>query len=186
MPVNGIIAETEKLMKKTIDHVQNDFAAVRTGRPSTAILDPVRVNFYGTQVPVNQVGTVAITEGKTIEIRPWDMSVLPELEKAINAANLGITPQGDGKVMRLTFPPLSEERRKDLVKIVKKLAEDSRVSLRNERRDAMEKVKKEEKDNGLSKDVRMQAEDKIQGLTNAYIKKIDELLSTKESEIMEI
>ena len=185
MPVNAIFVETEKLMKKTLDRLHNDFGAVRTGRPSITILDPVRVNFYGSLVPVNQVGTVAVTEGKTIEVRPWDVSVLPELEKAVNGANLGITPHSDGKVMRLTFPPLSEERRKDLVKIVKKLAEEFRVSLRNERRDAMEKVKKE-KEAGLSEDVQKQAETKIQAITNAYIKKVDDKLAEKEKEVMEI
>ena len=186
MPTNAIINEAEKLMHKTIDRVHADFSTVRTGRASTALLDPIRVDFYGSQVPISQVGTVAVAEGRTIEIRPWDVSVLPNLEKAIAAANLGVNPNSDGKVMRLTFPPLSEDRRKELVKVVKKLAEEFRISLRNERRDAMEKIKKEEKENSLPEDQKKQAETKIQNLTNTYIKKVDEILAVKEKEIMEI
>ena len=186
MPVNEIYGETERLMKKTIERLQGDMATIRTGRATPALLEPVRVNYYGAQVPVSQVGTLAISEGRTIEIRPWDMSVLPELEKAILAANLGVTPNNDGKVMRLTLPPLSEDRRKELVKIVKKVAEDFRVSIRNERRDAMEKLKKEEKDGKLSKDVLLQAESRIQGLTDSYIKKVEEIISNKEKEVLEI
>ena len=186
MSVQAVFGETEHLMKKTIDKVQADFSAVRTGRASPAILDAVKVTYYGSQVPVQQVGTVAVPEARTIEIRPWDVSVLPELEKAINAANLGVTPNSDGKIMRLVFPPLNEDRRKELVKVVRKLAEDFRVSLRNERREAIEKLKAAEKEKTISQDVRVQGEEKIQGLTNAYIKKVDELLAAKEKEILEI
>jgi len=186
MSVEPIFSETEKLMKKTIERLHGDFAKVRSGRASAAILEPVRVEYYGSKVPVSQVGNVVVAEARTIEVRPWDPSVLPELEKAILAANIGVNPNSDGKIMRLTFPALSEDRRKDLVKIVKKLAEDFRVSLRNERREAMEKIKKQEKESALPKDIRMQAESRIQGLTNAYIKKVDEILTSKESEILEI
>ena len=186
MPVNQIFADTEKLMKKTIEKLAFDFSTVRTGRASTALLDPVRVEYYGSKVPVSQVGNVVVAEARTIEIRPWDATVLPELEKAIQGANLGVNPNSDGKIMRLTFPPLSEDRRKDLVKLVKKLAEDFRISLRNERRDAMEKLKKTEKDSHISEDARKQAEEKIQAITNAYIKKIDEILQVKEKEILEV
>jgi len=186
MTLNDIFAETESLMKKTIDRFHTDLNTIRTGRASTAILDSVRVNYYGSPVPIQQVGTLAVAEGRTIEIKPWDISVLPELEKAILAANVGVMPQNDGKIMRLSFPPLSEDRRKDLVKLVKKLAEDFRVSLRNERRDALEKLKKQQKEGGLSEDEQKMAENKIQGLTNAYIKKVDEILANKEKEIMEV
>jgi len=186
MTVQSIIAETDRLMKKTLEKLQSDFATVRTNRVSPALLEPVRVNFYGSQVPISQVGTVAVTEGKTIEIRPWDISVLQDLEKALNSANLGATPNNDGKIIRLTFPALSEDRRKDLVRLIKKLAEDFRVSLRNERRGAIEKVKKEEKDGNIPKDLRIQTEGKIQGLTNVHIKKVDETLAHKEKEILEI
>ena len=186
MALQDIYIETEKLMKKSIEKLQSDFSTVRTGRPSPALLESVRVNYYGQLVPLQQVGTIAITEGRTIEIRPWDPTVLSELEKAILAANLGITPNSDGKTMRLVFPPLTEDRRKELVKVVKKIAEDFRVSLRNERRDAIEKLKKEEKDQQLSQDLRVQGEHKVQGFTNAYIKQVDDLLALKEKEILEV
>ncbi len=186
MPLQNIYSETEKLMKKSLDRLQTDFSMVRTGRASPALLDSVRVEAYGAAVPIQQVAAVAVTEGRTIEIRPWDTSVLPEIEKAILTANLGVTPNSDGKIMRLVFPSLNEDRRKELVKLVKKIAEDFRISLRNERREALEKIKKEEKDQIISKDVRSQAEEKIQGLTNIYIKKVDEILAVKEKEILEI
>jgi ribosome recycling factor len=186
MPLNDILSETEKLMKKTIDKLHHDFSSVRTGRATPTLLDSVKVKAYGSDVPIQQVGTVAVTEARVIEVRPWDTSVLPEIEKAILGANLGVTPNSDGKIMRLVFPPLNEERRKDMVKLVKKLTEDFRISLRNERRDAIEKLKKEEKDQTISKDIRALGEEKIQGLTNLYIKKVDEALAVKEKEILEV
>jgi ribosome recycling factor len=186
MSIQEVFNQTDQSMKKTIDRLHTDFSMVRTGRASPALLDSVRVSYYGSPVPIQQVGTVAVTEARTIEIRPWDISVIPDLEKAINAANLGVTPNNDGKILRLVFPPLTEERRKDLVKLVKKLAEDFRVSLRNERRDALEKVKAAEKKKEITEDARAQAEERIQGLTNAHIKKIDEILAGKEKEILEV
>lgn len=186
MPLENIYADAEQQMKKAIERLHNDFLTVRTGRASPALLDSVRVSYYGSQIPINQVGNIVVTEARTIEIRPWDMSVLPELEKAIAGANLGVTPNNDGKVVRLMFPALTEERRKDLVKVVKKLAEDFRVSLRNVRRDAIEKIKKAEKDKAISQDVRAGGESRVQGMTDAYIKKIDEILIGKEKEIIEI
>lgn len=186
MTIQSVLSDTETLMKKTIDRLHNDFSTVRTGRASPALLEPIRVNYYGSMVPLQQVGNVAVTEARTIEIRPWEISVIPEIEKAIHAANLGVSPNSDGKVLRLVFPPLTEDRRKDLVKIVKKLAEDFRVSLRNERRDAIEKIKSAEKKKEITQDVKTQSEEKISGLTNAYIKKVDEILAQKEKEILEI
>jgi ribosome recycling factor len=186
MAIQPILNETEQLMKKTIDRLHSDFSTVRTGRASPHILDSVKVNYYGSMVPIQQVGNIAVTEARTIEIRPWEISVIQEIEKAIHAANLGVTPNSDGKVLRLSFPPLTEERRKDLVKIIKKLAEDFRVSLRNERRDAIEKIKAEEKNKQITQDVKAQGEERVQGLTNTYIKKVDEILSLKEKEILEI
>jgi ribosome recycling factor len=186
MSIQTIIADTEHKMAKTIDRLNGDFSTVRTGRASPALLEPVRVNYYGSPVPVSQVGTVAVTEARTIEIRPWEISVLPELEKAISAANLGVTPNSDGKVMRLVFPALNEERRKELVKIVRKLAEEFRVSLRNERREAIEKIKSSEKAKEITQDARASSEERIQGMTNTFIKKIDEILAAKEQEILEI
>ncbi len=186
MSIQPVLNDAEQLMKKTIDRLHSDFSTVRTGRASPALLEGVRVNYYGSMVPLQQVGNVAVTEARTIEIRPWEPAVIQEIEKAIHAANLGVTPNSDGKVLRLTFPPLTEERRKDLVKIVKKLAEDFRVSLRNERRDAIEKIKAAEKNKQITIDLKTQGEEKIQGLTNAYIKKVDEILAQKEKEILEI
>src|SRR5205814_1631736 len=155
-----------------VERLQADFSQVRTGRASPAILDAIRVNYYGSPVPLQQVGNVAVTEARTIEVRPWDVSVLPELEKAIVAANIGVTPNSDGKIMRLVFPPLNEDRRKELVKVVRKLAEEFRVALRNERRDAIEKLKAAEKNKEISQDFRVQGEEKISGLTNHYIKRV--------------
>jgi ribosome recycling factor len=186
MPLESIFAEADQHMRKTIDRLHTDFSTVRTGRASPALLDGVKVNYYGSPVPINQVGNIVVAEARVIEIRPWDMSVLPELEKAISGANLGVTPNSDGKVVRLTFPSLTEDRRKDLVKVVKKLAEDFRISLRNIRREAIEKVKKAEKDKAITQDVRMQSESRMQGMTDAYIKKIDDILSGKEKEILEV
>ncbi len=186
MTVQTTYSETESLMKKTIDRLHNDFSTVRTGRASPAILDGIRVNYYGSMVPLQQVGNVVVADARTIEIRPWETAVLPEIEKAIQAANLGVTPNNDGKIMRLSFPALTQDRRKDLVKVVKKLAEYFRVSLRNERRDAIEKIKTSEKNKEITQDVRVQGEEKISGLTNAYIKKVDEILAHKEKEILEI
>lgn len=186
MILQTMYSETENLMKKTIDRLNTDFSTVRTGRASPALLDNIRVNYYGSTVPLQQVGNIVVADARTIEIRPWETAVLMEIEKAIKAANLGVTPNSDGKVMRLSFPSLTEERRKELVKVVKKLAEDFRVSLRNERRDAIEKLKTAEKNKEITQDIRAQGEEKIQGLTNLFIKKIDEILAHKEKEILEI
>jgi ribosome recycling factor len=186
MSAQVILSETEQLMKKTIDRLHNDLLGIRTGRASTALLDPIRVNYYGTPVPISQVGTVAVTEARVIEIRPWETNVLPEIEKAILNANIGVTPNSDGKVMRLVFPPLNEDRRRDLAKVVKKLGEDFRVSLRNERRDAIEKIKAAEKNKQLTQDAKAQAEEKVQAIINLFIKKIDDIVANKEKEIMEV
>ena len=186
MLTQTVFGDTEQAMKRTIDRLNADFSTVRTGRASPALLDSIRVNYYGSSVPINQVGTVAVTEARTIEVRPWDTGALPDLEKAILNANIGVTPNNDGKILRLVFPPLTEERRKDLVKIVRKLAEDFRVSLRNERRDAIEKLKAAEKNKEITQDIRKQSEEKIQALTNSYIKRVDEILASKEKEILEV
>jgi len=186
MLTQSILPETENLMKKTIDRVHADFSTVRTGRASPALLDAVKVEYYGSQVPLSQVGNVAVTEARVIEVRPWDISTLPAIEKAVLNANLGVTPNNDGKIIRLVFPTLNEDRRKELVKVVKKLAEEFRVSLRNIRRDAIEKVKQAEKNKELTADLKKQNEEKIQGLTDLYIKKVDEILAVKEKDILEI
>ena len=186
MPIQTVISDAEQLMKKTIDRLHTDLGSVRTGRASPSLLDNIRVSYYGQMVPIQQVGQVVVAEARIIEIRPWDIGVLPELEKAIKAANIGVTPNSDGKILRLVFPPLNEDRRKDLVKVVKKLAEDFRVSVRNERRDAIEKAKAAEKAKEITQDQLKQAEEKISGVTNTFIKKIDEIIAVKEKDILEI
>lgn len=186
MLTQNIYGDTDNLMKKTIEKLHNDFATVRTGRASPAILESIRVEYYGSLVPLSQVGNIAVTEARVMEVRPWDVGSLPAIEKAILNANLGVTPNNDGKIVRLVFPALNEERRKELVKVVKKLAEEFRVSLRNIRRDALEKIKQAEKNKEMSQDLKAQNEEKIQGLTNNYIKKVDEILAAKEKDILEI
>lgn len=181
-----IYHESEDKMKKTIDKIHNDFAALRTGKASTALLDGVKVECYSTLMPLKQVASVTTPEMRTIEIKPWDKTVLPEVEKSILKANLGITPQNDGKVIRLNLPSLTEERRKELVKIVKKMAEDFRISLRNERREAVEIIKKAEKNKEIPEDSLYKYEEQIQKLMEIYMKKVDELLILKEKEIMEV
>jgi len=181
-----IYQESEEKMKKTIEKIHTDFATLRTGKASPTLLDGVKVEYYGTFVPLKQVANITIPELRTIEIKPWDKAVLPEIEKAILKANLGLTPQNDGKIIRLNLPPLTEERRKELGKIVKKMAEDFRISLRNERREAVEILKKAEKNKEIPEDDLFNYEEKIQKLMEVYMKKIDEISALKEKEILEV
>jgi len=177
---------SEEKMKKTIEKLHTDFATLRTGKASTALLDGIKVEYYGTPVPLKQVANITIPALRTIEVKPWDKTLLPEIEKVILKANLGLTPQNDGKVVRLNLPPLTEERRKELVKIIKKMAGDFRISLRNERRETVEILKKAEKNKEIPEDDLYKYEDKIQKLMESYMKKIDELSVLKEKEIMEV
>ncbi|HRY28685.1 MAG TPA: ribosome recycling factor [Elusimicrobiota bacterium] len=181
-----VLAQMEDKMKKAVEKMRQDFSTLRTGRATGALLDNLKVLYYGSQVPLKQVAAVGVPDGRTIEIKPWDVSALPEIEKAIQASDLGLTPNNDGKIIRLSVPSLTEERRRDLVKAVKKMAEDFRVSIRNDRREAMEKLKKFEKDKVLSEDQRKLAEEGLQKTTDLYIKQIDESLAVKEKEIMEV
>lgn len=181
-----LITHTEDQMKKTIDRMRGDLGTLRTGRASTALLENVRVDYYGAQTPLNQLAAMAAPEPRTLEIRPWDKAALQEIEKAILKSDLGLTPNNDGNTIRLQIPALTEERRKDLIKVVRKMAEEYRVSLRNERRDAVERLKKAEKAKELSEDDRASGEQEIQKLTDLYIKRVDELLSGKERDIMEV
>lgn len=178
--------ETEEKMKKTIEKIHTEFSTLRTGKASTALLDGVKVEYYNSLVLLKQVASITIPELRIIEVKPWDKSILGEIEKAILKANLGITPQNDGKLIRLSIPSLTGERRKELVKLVKKIAEDFRVSLRNERRDAVELLKKAEKNKEISEDELYKYENEIQKLTGGYMKKIDEILALKEKEILEV
>lgn len=181
-----IIARVREKMDKTIDHIKHEFATIRTGRASTALLDGVNVDYYGSSVPLIQLANVSVPEARLLLVTPFDKGALGNIEKAILKSGLGLTPNNDGKVIRIPIPELTEERRKDLVKVVRRLAEDSRVSLRNTRREANEEVKKNEKDGNLSEDDSRRIQDEIQKVTAEYVKKIDELLEAKEKEVMEV
>lgn len=176
----------EEKMNKTISVLQENFSEVRAGRANPAILNKIRVDYYGTPTPINQVAGISVPEARLIVIQPWDISLLKEIEKEILKAEIGINPNNDGKVIRLAFPELNEERRKELVKEVKKMAEDSKVSIRSIRREAMDEAKKLQKDNQMTEDELKGAEDKIQKLTNNKIAEIDKILAEKEKEIMSV
>ncbi len=176
----------ENKMNKTISVLQENFAEIRAGRANPAILNKVKVDYYGTPTPISQVAGISVPEARLIVIQPWDMSILKELERAILASDIGITPNNDGKVLRLAFPELNEERRKEIVKDIKKIAEEAKVSVRSIRREGLDEAKKEEKDGNITEDDLRNAETQIQKLTDKKIEKIDELLATKEREVMSI
>ncbi len=173
-------------MDKSIENLKEKFAEVRAGRANPAILNKVRIDYYGTPTPINQVAGISVPEARMIVIQPWDVSILKEIEKAILASDIGINPNNDGKVIRLTFPELTEERRKELVKDIKKLAEEAKISVRNARRDGIDLAKKMGKDGEMTEDEIKQAENKIQELTDKSIDEIDKILSNKETEILSI
>jgi len=178
--------EIKEKMDKSIDNLNEKFSEVRAGRANPAILNKVKIDYYGTPTPINQVAGVSVPEARLIVIQPWDMSILKEIEKAILASDIGINPNNDGKVIRLAFPELNEERRKELVKDIKKLAEECKVAIRNTRRDGMDLSKKLQKDGEMTEDELKQAENEIQKLTDKSIEEIDKLLENKEKEIMSI
>jgi ribosome recycling factor len=186
MVPKALITQAEEQMKKTVDRMQADLGTLRTGRASTALLENIRVEYYGASTPLNQLAAMAAPEPRTLEIRPWDKAAVAEIEKAILKSDLGLTPNSDGSMIRLQIPKLTEERRKDLIKVVRKMAEEYRVSLRNERRDAVERLKKAEKAKEISEDDRASGEQEIQKLTDLYIKRVDEKLTGKERDIMEV
>ncbi len=178
--------DLEEKMNKTLKALQGDLNKVRTGRASVALFDDIRVDFYGTPTPLKQVATLSVPESRLIIIQPWDPQMIGEIEKAILKSELGVTPTNDGKLIRLTIPRLTEERRKDLVKIIKKMGEGSKVAIRNIRRDVNENFKEMEKEKLISEDELHQNFDKIQKVTDGFIRKIDEVLHAKEHEILEI
>ena len=179
------ISKARQQMDKSIEVLQKDFSKVRTGRASVTLLDGVRVDYYGTPTPLNQLATLAIPEARQITIQPWDQSILKELEKAIQKADLGFTPNNDGKILRVNIPPLSEDRRKDLAKQVKKMAEAAKVAIRNHRRDINDELKTIKNDKKITEDAFFKAQDEVQKVTDEYIKKCDDLSSQKEKEILE-
>lgn len=182
---NKVITETDRKMDKTITAFERDLAHVRTGRASTALLEGITVDYYGTQMPLNQVASIAVPESRLLTVQPWDNNVLEDIEKAIMSSNMGLTPTSDGKIIRVNIPALTEERRKELVKIVKKMAEDSRVAVRNSRRDAIDQLKDQKRNKEISEDEMYKLQDDIQKLTDKHIKQIDEILQKKDKEIME-
>ena len=182
----ALTAEADQLMSKTVEKMRNDLAAIRTGRAHASLLDTIRVESYGTLMPIAQMATVGVSDARTLEVRPWDISVVGDIERAILKSDLGLTPRSDGKVIRLSIPSLNEERRKELSKVVHKIAEDFRVSIRNERRQVLEKVKQAEKEKRITEDDRKKAETAIQKITEAHVVRIDELVKQKEKEIMEV
>ena len=174
----------EERMKKTVSVYEENLSEIRAGRANPALLNKVSVQYYGTTTPINQVAGISVPEARLIVIQPWDKSILKEIERAILAADIGINPNNDGNVIRLNFPELNEERRKEIVKDVKKMAEEARVSVRSVRRDGIDEFKKMQKDSTITEDELKQAEDKIQKLTDEYIEKIDKISEEKEKEVM--
>jgi ribosome recycling factor len=183
---DDILKKTRSGMEKAIDALKKEFSKVRTGRASTALLDEVRVDYYGTPTPLNQVGSLTVPEPRMIMIQPWEKNLLPEIEKAILKSDLGLNPSSDGQLIRIAIPPLTEERRKEMVKLVKRMGEDARIAIRNVRRDSNDALKKMEKEKEISEDELKRGEKDIQDLTDQYVKKVDELISSKETEVMEV
>ncbi len=173
-------------MNQAVEVFKKDLASFRTGRASLSIFDNIKVEYYGSLLPLNQVATLGIPEPRTITIQPWEQKMINEIEKAIMKSDLGLTPINDGKIIRINIPPLTEERRKQLVKVVKKRAEEARVAIRNIRRDIIEEIKKAEKDKKLSEDDSRRLQEEIQKITNSFIEKVDQILEQKEKEIMEV
>ena len=184
--MNELIKNTEEKMNKTVSVLERDYKSIRAGRANAAVLDRITVDYYGAPTPIEQMAAVSVPEPRILMIQPWDASTLKDIEKAILTSDIGINPQNDGRVIRLAFPPLTEERRKTIVKDVRKVAEDNKVAIRNTRRDAMEKLKALKKANTITEDDVANGEKKIQNLTDKFCKEIDELADIKEKEIMEI
>ncbi|MDL2269543.1 ribosome recycling factor [Desulfosarcina sp. OttesenSCG-928-A07] len=183
--IDETLQETTTRMDKTIDALENDLKRVRTGRASVSLLDGIRVDYYGTQTPLNQMASLSVPESRLIMIQPWDVSAIKDIEKAILKSDLGLTPSSDGKIIRISIPPLTEERRKELVKVVSKICEEHKVAARNIRRDANELIKGFKKDGDIAEDDAFKAQDQVQKVTDACITKIDAVYKAKEKEILE-
>lgn len=184
--IREILAETKSQMEKALKAVQHEMATIRTGRATTALLDGVRVDYYGSHVPLQQVASIGVPDPRLLTIQPWESKMIPAIEKAIMASGLGLMPSSDGKIIRLPIPQLTEERRRDLVKLVRKLAEEGRVAMRNARREANETLKDAEKEGLVTEDDARRTQKEVQELTDEYIRKVDAVLHAKESEIMEV
>ncbi len=179
-------ADVREKMDQALEHLRRELTKVRTGRASLTILDGLQVNYYDTPTPLAQVASLSVPEPRLITIQPWDATLIPEIEKAIAVSNLGLNPSNDGKIIRLAVPPLTEDRRKDLVKGVKKFGEDAKVGVRNVRRDANEESKKRLKESQISEDDQRRAQEEVQKITDEFVAKIDEIVHKKEAEVMEV
>jgi len=184
--IENIKNKTREKMEQTVSVFRKELGAVRTGRASLSLFDGMMVDYYGTPTPISQVASLSIPESRLIVIQPWEPKLIPEIEKAIQGSALGLTPANDGKIVRIPIPSLTEERRREIVKLVKKMAEDSKVAVRNIRRDSNEEIRKSGKDAAISEDEIKKSQDDIQKLTDQHIHKIDEILKKKEQEIMEV
>lgn len=184
--VNDILTDSENRMKKTIEHLTADFAALRAGRANPAMVDKIVVEYYGVPTPLNQLANITVPEARLLVIQPWDKSIIANIEKAILKSDLGVNPSNDGNVIRIAIPQLTGERRKELVKVVKKRAEEGKVAIRNIRREANDLIKSSEKEKMISEDESKKGMDDIQKITDNYIKDIDKILQAKEKDIMEV
>ena len=181
-----VIATAREKMGKTVSVLKSEYNSIRDGRANAAVLDKIRVDYYGVPTPINQMAAISVAEARILNIQPWDVSTLHTIEKAIQTSDVGINPQNDGRVIRLIFPQLTEEKRKELAKTVRKTAEDAKVAVRSIRRDAMDKIKKMEKASEITEDDLRDGEEELQDVTDEVIKKVDEVCAEKEKEIMEI
>ncbi len=184
--MNTIFATAEEKMSKSINNLISEFAAIRAGRANPGVLDKLAVDYYGTPTPINQVAAVSVPDPRTLMIAPWDKSVLKEIEKAILVSDIGINPQNDGATLRLIFPPMTEERRKELTKDIARMGEDCKVAIRSIRRDAMDKIKDMKKKSEITEDDQKNGEKKMQDITDRFVRESDKLTESKQKEIMEI
>ncbi len=184
--IADVKAKTSATMVKALESFKRDLSKVRTGRASLSVLDDVRVDYYGTPTPLNQVGALAVPEPRLITIQPWEKNLVGEIEKAILKSDLGLNPSSDGQIIRLIFPPLTEERRKEMVKQVKRMGEDAKVAVRNARREANDTLKKLEKDKEITEDELKRGEKEVQDLTDDYVARVDQVIADKEKDLMEI
>jgi ribosome recycling factor len=184
--MEALVKDTSARMERSIEAFRKELGKVRTGRASFSLLDGVKVDYYGTPTPLQQVGTLSVPESRLITVTPWDTKMIGPIEKAIQGSGLGLNPSSDGKTVRIPIPPLTEERRRELAKVVRKMGEDARVAVRNVRREAIEKLKDREKKKEISEDVVKRGQERIQKETDAHVKKIDDILKSKEQEILEV
>ncbi len=181
-----VFAKTEERMGKAIDSLNHDYAAIRAGRANPGVLDKVEIDYYGVPTPINQVAAVSISEARVLVIQPWDKNMIQPIEKAIQASDIGINPMNDGNVIRLTFPALTEDRRREIAKEISKRSEEAKVAIRNIRRDGMDTIKKLKKDNEITEEDQKNGEEKLQKITDKKIKEIEEIAAAKENEVMSV